>query len=222
MRDPHFSIVIPTYNRQDFILATLESVFAQTYRNYEIIVVDNASSDRTKELLSPYVSAGKIRWIEHDKNYERARSRNTGINNSNGDYLTFLDSDDFMRPNCLADAAAFAEANPAVKVFHNLYELIDVNENIIYQYKFAPIKHRLRSIVAGNFMSCIGNFIHSDLYAHYQFDTNRDLTGAEDWDYWMRVLADHDIGRINQYNSAILQHPDEPLIIRTSRLWSEG
>src|SRR6266850_4794263 len=75
-QSPTFSVVIPTYNRADMIVKTLESVFRQIYPAYEIIVVDNCSTDNTEQVLQPYIDSGKIRFIKHDRNYERARSRN--------------------------------------------------------------------------------------------------------------------------------------------------
>ncbi|HLM60373.1 MAG TPA: glycosyltransferase family 2 protein, partial [Pyrinomonadaceae bacterium] len=149
-----FSIIIPTYNRESFILNTLDSVFAQTDPHYEIIVVDNCSTDDTIKILQPLADAGKIRLIQHEKNYERARSRNTGMENAKGDYLTFLDSDDFMYPDNLADAAEFAAKNPEIKCFHNLYELIDADKKVLRKYPFPPLDDRIEAIVGGNFMSC--------------------------------------------------------------------
>lgn len=201
-----FSIVIPTYNREGFILNTLDSVFAQTYQHYEIIIVDNCSTDDTVKILQPLADAGRIRLIRHEKNYERARSRNTGMENATGDFLTFLDSDDFMYPNNLADAAEFAGKNPDLKCFHNLYELIDRDKKVLLKYSFPPLDDRLKAIIGGNFMSCIGNFIHRDVYRKFRFDTFRDLTGAEDWEFWLRVIADYEVGRIERINSAILHH----------------
>ena len=80
---PFFSIIIPTYNRAGFIIKTLESVFNQSYKNYEIIVVDNCSTDKTLELLQPFVQKKLIRLIVNPKNLERAYSRNTGFKNAN-------------------------------------------------------------------------------------------------------------------------------------------
>jgi glycosyltransferase involved in cell wall biosynthesis len=202
-----FSIIIPTYNREDFIENTLNSVFEQTYSHYEVIVVDNCSTDNTQAILKPYADAGRIRLIKHSQNFERARSRNTGMENAVGDFLTFLDSDDFMYPENLADAVGFVQKNPDAKCFHNLYELVDEQRTVISRYKFAPFKDRVRQIADGNFMGCIGNFIHRDIYNKYSFDTNPELTGGEDWEFWLRVLADHDVGRIEKYNSGVLQHP---------------
>ncbi len=203
---PFFSVVIPTYNRAAFIEATLQSVLKQTYPHYEIIVVDNASTDNTEELLQEYLRSGKIKFIRHDQNYERARSRNTGMAAARGDFVTLLDSDDFMYPDNLADAAEYARANPAMKCFHNLYEYVDSDKNVLRKVVMPSLDDRLNAIAEGNFMSCIGDFIHRDIYQHYQFDTAETLTGGEDWDFWLRVLADHKVGRIEKVNSGVLQH----------------
>jgi glycosyltransferase involved in cell wall biosynthesis len=203
---PFFSVVIPTYNRAAFIEATLRSVLSQTYPHYEVIVVDDCSTDNTKELLQPYIGAGKIRFIEHEQNYERARARNTGMKAARGDFVTLLDSDDFMYPTNLADAAEFARAHADIRCFHNLYESVDSQRNVLGRYPMPSLKNQLKAIASGNFVTCIGDFIHREIYQRYQFDTNRELIGGEDWEFWLRVLADNKLGRIEKINSGILQH----------------
>src|SRR5207253_9936985 len=69
------------------------------------------------------------------------------------------------------------------------------------------LKNQLKAIAGGNFMSCIGDFINREIYQRYRFDTTAELTGGEDWDFWLRVLADYKVGRIEKINSGILQHP---------------
>lgn len=203
---PYFSIVIPTYNRADLILKTLETVFSQSYPHYEVLVVDNCSTDDTGEVLKPLIEAGKIRFIKHDRNYERAKSRNTGMENATGDFVTFLDSDDFMYPNNLQDAAEFIRANPDIKLFHNLYHLVDADNNVLYKFTFPALDDPLSAITDGNFYGCIGVFIHREIYERYRFDTNPLLTGSEDWDFWLRVTADYKPGRIEKINSGVVHH----------------
>ena len=203
---PFFSVVIPTYNRAAFIEATLQSVLNQTYPHYEVIVVDNCSTDNTEELLQPYISAGQIYFIKHEQNFERARSRNTGMSAARGDFVTLLDSDDFMYPTNLADAAEYARANPEIKCFHNLYEFVDSERNTLRRQPLPPLKNQLKAIAGGNFMTCIGDFIHREIYEQYKFDVTPELTGGEDWEFWLRVLADYRVGRIEKINSGILQH----------------
>ncbi|MCA1603103.1 MAG: glycosyltransferase [Acidobacteria bacterium] len=137
---PFFSVVIPTYNRAAFIEATLQSVLRQTYPNYEIIVVDNCSTDNTEKLLQPHISAGQIQFIKHEQNFERARSRNTGMSVARGDFVTLLDSDDFMYPNNLADAAEYARRNPGLKCFHNLSEFVDSRGKILGRYPIPSLR----------------------------------------------------------------------------------
>jgi glycosyltransferase involved in cell wall biosynthesis len=203
---PFFSVVIPTYNRAGFIEATLASVFSQTYPHYEIIVVDNCSTDNTDEVLEPFIRAGRIQFIKHDQNYERARSRNTGMSVAKGDFVTLLDSDDFMYPDNLADAAEYARAHPEAKCFHNLYELVDSQRKVLRDFPLPSLDNQLKAISEGNFMSCIGDFIHREIYQRYEFDTTAELTGAEDWEFWLRVVADYKVGRIEKVNSGVLQH----------------
>ena len=132
-----FSIIIPTYNRADLISKTIDSVLAQTFRDFEIIVVDNKSTDNTVEVLAPYISREDIRLFVQDKNYERARSRNKGFKEAKGQFVTLLDSDDVLYPCCLEDAYSFHKKNPAIKCFHSGYEIIDEHGRVVVSGKFA-------------------------------------------------------------------------------------
>jgi glycosyltransferase involved in cell wall biosynthesis len=205
MDEPSFSVVIPTYNRARLIGKTLASVFAQTRPPKEVVVVDNCSTDDTEAVLRPLIEAGKIRFIRHDRNYERARSRNTGMENATGDYVTFLDSDDLMYPDNLADAAALVRRERP-KFFQNRYELIDSQGKRLHLYRMPSLDDHRAAILEGNFISCIGVFIHRDIYRTTRFDTDPALTGSEDWAFWIRVCADHKPMRIDKVNSGIVHH----------------
>lgn len=92
------SVIIPTYNRAHFITEALESVFAQTCTDYEVIVVDDGSTDNTEEVLAPYMNL--IRYIKQD-NAGPSVARNRGIFAASGEYIAFLDSDDLWYPEKL-------------------------------------------------------------------------------------------------------------------------
>ena len=98
--NPLFSIIIPTYNREKFIFETVQSVLNQTHIDFELIIVDNKSTDKTKEIVLSF-SDSRINFIQNDKNYERCYSRNVGIKISKGEYILFLDSDDLLENNHL-------------------------------------------------------------------------------------------------------------------------
>ncbi|CAN5506733.1 hypothetical protein BH10BAC1_BH10BAC1_07660 [soil metagenome] len=205
--EPYFSIIVPTYNRADLILKTLNTVFNQTFTDYEIIVVDNGSTDNTLEVLSQLEAENKIKIIRNPVNEERSVSRNLGISAARGKYLTLLDSDDLMYENNLKDAFEYTKTNPNSLFFHNLYHLIDSTGKVIYQYRFPNNKNAVKSIANGNFLSCIGIFLSKKIYTEYRFETNPIIIGSEDWEFWIRILAKHKLGRIDKINNAIVHHP---------------
>ena len=101
--DPFISIVVPSYNRADLIAATIQSLQKQDYDNYEIIVVDDGSTDNTGEVVKNAAN-GKTVYIKKD-NAERAAARNFGAAIAKGEYVNFFDSDDLALPNHLTEAA---------------------------------------------------------------------------------------------------------------------
>jgi glycosyltransferase involved in cell wall biosynthesis len=209
-RAPFFSVVIPTYNRGRMILKTLGSVFAQTFSDFEVVVVDDGSTDDTARVLAPYSESGQIVYVRHGRNRERASARNTGMERAAGEYLTFLDSDDLMYPANLEDAARYVGADPEAKLFHNLYELVDEGGRVLCRYDFPPLSDPVRAITGGNFLSSAGVFIHREIYARYRFDPAPVLL-SEDWEFWLRVVADYRPGRIDKVNSGVVHHAGRSL-----------
>ncbi|MCM8756456.1 MAG: glycosyltransferase family 2 protein, partial [Candidatus Omnitrophica bacterium] len=96
-RSPLVSVVIPTYNRAYSLKRAIESVINQTYKNLEIIIIDDGSSDNTEEIVSDFKDP-RIQYIHHLQNRGISSARNTGIKNSKGDLIAFLDSDDEYFP----------------------------------------------------------------------------------------------------------------------------
>lgn len=202
-----FSVVVPTYNRAGLISKSLDSILAQTYDNYEIIVVDNGSTDNTLEVLKPYEEKKLIRVVRNPVNQERCVSRNLGFKAATGDFLTLLDSDDLMHSNNLADAAVFIKENSQYLFFHSLYQVINEKGDIIYwPKKLRTNKAAVKSISYGNFIGCIGVFLAREIYQHYRFDENPAVIGSEDWDLWIRIIARYPVGRIKKINNSVLEH----------------
>lgn len=103
MEQPLVSVIIPTYSRPENIIRAIDSVLTQTYKNIEIIVVDDNGEDtphqlETARVLDDYIKQGKIIYLKHEVNKNGSAARNTGYHYSKGSYLTFLDDDDEMHP----------------------------------------------------------------------------------------------------------------------------
>jgi len=105
------SVIIPTYNRSRYVTQAIDSVLSQTYKDYEIIVVDDGSTDNTKDVLQPYMD--RIRYI-YQENSGVSAARNTGIRLAKGEWIGFLDSDDEWLPEKLKIQMTFIQENPSI------------------------------------------------------------------------------------------------------------
>jgi len=189
-----FSIIIPTYNRADLIKITLDSVLAQNYPYYEIIVVDNCSTDNTAEVLQPLVDAGEIRFIRHEQNLGRSQSRNTGFENARYDWVMFLDSDDLMAEGALSFLASKARDYPQAGIIGGSYLQIDENGK---QINCAIKEGLLEGMVNAPYLSLINNYylpmgsyiVHHDVInAGGKFESN--LEPCEDFDFCLRIARE--------------------------------
>ena len=106
-----FSIILPTFNRAHMIHPAIESVLNQIYKDWELIVVDDGSTDKTKEIIDKYIEKDKrVRYL-YQKNKERSAARNYGIKGAKGDWICFLDSDDMYHKNHLEEFKSLIEKN---------------------------------------------------------------------------------------------------------------
>lgn len=112
------SIVVPVHNAEKYIRATIRSVCAQTYKDWELILVDDCSTDKSVEIIEEEIRQGKaIRLIKKEKNEGAAKARNTGVEAAKGRYIAFLDADDLWRPQKLEHELRFMEKHNAAFVF---------------------------------------------------------------------------------------------------------
>ena len=121
---PKVSVIITTYNRANLLARAVNSVLAQTYTDYEIIIVDDCSSDNTQSVVQQFTDP-RVRQIRHYSNRGAAAARNTGIANAVGEYIAFLDDDDECTPNRLADQISVLDSNPDVGVVYGWVEEIN-------------------------------------------------------------------------------------------------
>ncbi len=124
MTNPFFSVIIPTYNSASYIEKTLESVFAQDHKNYEIVICDDASTDQTVETLHNIKRQRlefSITIIRNKTNQGHATARNKAIREAKGEWMAFLDSDDFWFPNKLQCVCEYLEQQPEMDLIcHNV------------------------------------------------------------------------------------------------------
>lgn len=101
MEKPSVSVIIPVFNAENYLEECLHSVLNQTLQNIEVIIIDDKSTDKSREIAEKFLSDRRIRYILHDKNKGVSAARNRGIDLANGEYIYFLDADDYISPNML-------------------------------------------------------------------------------------------------------------------------
>lgn len=116
-----FSVIIPLYNKEAYIQQTIDSILNQSFTDFELIIVDDASTDDSLVLAKKYTSE-KITFIEHAKNKGLAAARNTGIKQASSSYITFLDADDSWKPNFLQTIHELITGFPEARIFATNYE----------------------------------------------------------------------------------------------------
>ena len=200
-----FSIVVPTYNRAHLITSTIESLTKQDYTNFEIIIVDDGSTDNTAEVIAPFLSDARISYYKKN-NAERAAARNFGAAKAKGEYVNFFDSDDIALSNHLKVANHLVQEKQQPEWFHLAYAWAEIDHSI--RNKVNNFKgETLNNIICdGNPLSCNGVFIRKDKILENRFNEKRELSASEDYDLWLRLAARFPLYYSNEVTSLIIDH----------------
>jgi glycosyltransferase involved in cell wall biosynthesis len=218
-----FSIIVPTYNRANLIGKTIESLLDQKHNSFEIIVIDDGSSDNTKEIIEK-INSTKIKYYQIE-NSERGFARNYGARLAKGDYINFFDSDDMALTNHLLVADQTILNTNYPEVFHLNYAFLNTNGNISKNNN-KEILEANKKLISGNILSCNGVFIKKDIALRFPFNESRNLSVSEDWDLWLRLSARYKIQMLPTITSYIVNHQgrsvmsfnEEKLLARTNEL----
>lgn len=208
---PKVSVIIPTYNRADLLRQAIRSVLLQTYDNFEIIIVDDGSTDNTSAVVGSF-SDDRIRYFWQE-NQERSAARNNGIREARGEYLAFLDSDDVWLSDRLAIQTKLLECHSQSPLAHGKYLRIDENNALV-----SPMEayHRSNDIEVRDYSQdlelgcCVG--ILTVLVRRSAFEAvggfDQQLSLAEDWDMWLRISELGPFCAVHVPVSALRVHED--------------
>ena len=133
---PYFTVVIPLFNKEKFILNTIESVLKQSFENFEVLIVEDCSTDTSLEVIST-IKSEKVKVIQHDCNKGLSASRNTGIKNANSNYVAFLDADDVWKENFLEEIFTLITTFPQAELYATNYEEVFQNNTVLLPNNYA-------------------------------------------------------------------------------------
>ncbi|MFN8417106.1 MAG: glycosyltransferase family A protein [Cytophagaceae bacterium] len=200
------SIVIPTYNRADFLPITLKSILSQTNPDFEVLIIDDGSKDNTQEVVQPFLKDERIKYFIKENN-ERGAARNYGAKLATGKYVNFFDSDDVMYPNHVEEAIKII-SKETYQAFHLAYDSKEVDGTLLY---VRP--HLAHNILVGNPYSCNGIVLKRDFFLQHLFVEDRKLAASEDYELWFRLSAYTTIHYIPVITSTIIQHENRSMMV---------
>ncbi len=207
-KDVHVSVIIPCYNGESFVGSAIESVLSQTYGHLEVVVVDDGSRDGSETVVRGFLSDPRVVLVKHDENRGIPAARNTGIRSSNGRYLAFLDQDDSWVPTKLEAQVSMLDEGPSNlgMVFSDVVMVDDSGVSLgLAQGREIPrgIGHmsrrrRLRALYLRNFVPLISVLIRRTCLDDVGWFDESILGGMDDYELCLRIVADWDIGFIDE------------------------
>jgi len=212
---PLVSVVIPTYNSAQYLPEAIESVLSQSWQDFEIIIVDDGSTDNTQEVVGG-LNSNKIRYVRQENSGGPAKPRNVGIHHAQGKYILLFDSDDLMSSNKLAEAVAFLERYSGLGLLFNNFEVcnergdrfpgtfldtfkifLDLPKKQVGEKWFIiESASAYPSMFFGNFIGLSGTVIPKEVFLSVGgFDET--ISGPEDRDLWLRITRRYAIGYLD-------------------------
>lgn len=182
-----FSVIVPTFNRAELLKRCLESLVAQTFASFEVIVCDDGSKDNTAEVVDSYKNKLNLKYLVESNWGGPARPRNNGLKEANGEWVAFLDSDDYWAPEKLE--MVFHKILKSDLIYHKM-QVLDIRGK-----RYSTIGSKLRSgfifpklLIEGNRIPLSSSVCRRDLILEVGgFDENKKLIAVEDYDLWIRL-----------------------------------
>jgi glycosyltransferase involved in cell wall biosynthesis len=203
---PEVSVVIPTFNSARFLDEALQSILDQSFKDYEIIVVDDGSTDQTKQVVARY--GDKIKYILQE-NSGPAAAKNNGIRNSSGKYIAFLDADDMWLPTKLEKQVKMFRQHPELAMVFT--ENVCFNEGGIYKTSLVKRSRLMNGDVAKNIFLYSGVATPTVMVRKEIFDRvglfEEKLYMAEDDNMWVRIAAKFKVALIDEPLVRVRTHP---------------
>lgn len=182
------SIIMPSYNTASFIAESIQSVLEQSYKDWELIIVDDCSPDNTDDVVKPYLSDKRIRYLKNEKNSGAAVSRNRALREAKGKWIAFLDSDDLWMPEKLEKQISFMEKNSYSFSYTN-YEEIDVEGKETGVKVTGPKKVTKTGMFNYCWLGCLTVMYDAEKIGLIQIE---DIKKNNDYAMWLKVCKKAD------------------------------
>lgn len=216
------SIIMPSYNTGKYISETIKSVLAQTYSNWELLIVDDCSTDNTEEVISKYLPSEKIKYFQNKKNSGAAISRNYALRKAKGKWIAFLDSDDVWMPEKLEYQIRFMEEND-YHFSYTCYEEMNEDSKNTGVYVYGPKRITHKKMYNYCWMGCLTVMYDANYVGLIQI---ADIKKNNDYAMWLKIskltdcyLLDKKLARYRKRKGSISSQSYKKLIVWHYRLY---
>lgn len=186
MENPLVSVIIPTFNAEKYISDTIISVQNQSYQNWEMLLVDDGSTDATQTIITSFLSDKRIQFYPLQQNFGPAKARNVGIDKAKGKYLTFLDADDIWFADFIEKSIKTAKDTNIPFVFSS-YKRSNERLEFVYSDFIVPERVSYTDILKTNSISCLTAFIDVDFLGKKHMP---EIYKRQDMGLWLKYLKE--------------------------------
>lgn len=224
MKSKRVSVVIPVYNREKYIQQTIQSVLDQSYSDVELIVVDDGSTDGSKELIEQFGARLMLLTHEGGRNFGQSASINLALEHITGEYVAILDSDDYWHPNKVESQVRFLEERPELSLVYSNGKVVDENGKTLHAF-YSPDHQKEHTpeayLLEGYFLLPNNSLMKSSVLRKTGlFDES--LRAAQDYDMGIRVTEVAKFGYLNEQLFYYRRHDESISGKKTLMMWQDG
>ena len=203
------SVIIPAHNTAQYIARAIRSVLAQTYRNFEIIVVDDCSSDNLAEVVAQF-NDQRINYIRHEINRGASTARNTGLKIAKGEYVAFLDSDDeWFADKLQKQVDVFNKSHLNTGLVYTGLRWIQESDKTVIQEKIPNHRGNIhQDLLNGSCIESLSTPLIKTVVAREAGDFDESLPARQDWDFWIRISEKSTIDFVPEVLVNYFIHPN--------------
>ncbi len=204
---PKVSIQMCTYNRARFIKDAIDSVMLQTYGDWELLILDDASTDDTEKIVLPYLSDPRIRYVKNESNMGIAKHRNKGLSLSRGEYIAVLDSDDYwIDREKLEKQVAILDKKPECSLVGTHMHIVDEEGTLLKKITYQIADKDIRSHLLLKNQFCHSSVLYRKSAALHCHGYDEALFIWEDYDLWLKIGTEYQFENADIFGTAYRKH----------------
>lgn len=214
---PKVTVLMSVYNRERFVREAIDSILAQTFQDFEFIIINDGSTDKTKEMILSYEDS-RIQLVDNSSNIGIPKSSNKGLNLAQGEFVARLDSDDISEPQRLARQVAFLEAHPKTVLVGSWYKEIDEEGNLLQECTLPCDCTEIRwgLLFYTPFLNSSVMFRRNVVVQKVGL-YNQEFIYAQDHELWVRIASYFPVANIDEYLVKYRVHPSSITLFHETR-----